>query len=285
MGETRPDLGRLSGLLFDRAAVLWYRALLLEVVVAVLSAALAFLNVTGQAALLATLGIVVLLAVAYTTRLVAEDKDNTAQTMRRQAALTNGLGWSIEAAQLEEWRRKAGTSLLRRAAAEPRPGDYYASGEPPGPRRMAETTLESAFYTRHVDLTIRTYLGIGVAVVSAVLLVVVYLALAEPRLAAFDAVVAQVAATAILIAIALDVVGWILRLSRQASAILQIERDLDRLLAKPDIAEADVLRLVAEYDCELVNSIPAPPGFFQRKHDEIHELWEHRNADRHDPTR
>jgi hypothetical protein len=284
MAEIQPaDMGQLAGLLFDRAAALWYRALRIEVLVVLASAVVAFANPTGQAALLVSLGIVALVVVAYAVRLMAEDKHDTAQTMRRQAALSNGLGWPIEPAQLEEWRRKAGASLVRRAAAEPRPDDYYSSTSEPGARRMAEITLESAFYTRHVDLAARQILIVAVIVVSVVLFVVAYLALSDPGAAAFDAVVAQVTATAVLVFIVLDVVGWILRLTRQNATILQVERDLDRLLARADIEKTDVLRLVSEYDCEMVNSVPVPLDFFRRRHDDIRELWEHRSTDSRRP--
>ena len=271
-------MGQLAGLLFDRAATLWYRALGLEVLVVLVSVIVAFVAPTGQDALLVSLAIVALVVVAYGVRLVAEDKHDTAQTMRRQAALSNGLGWPIEPAQLEEWRQKAGVPLVRRAAAEPRPDDYYSSTSEPGARRMAEITLESAFYTRHVDLAARQILIVAVIIVGVVLAVVTYLALTEPSVVAVDAVVAQVTATAVLVFIVLDVVGWILRLTRQNATILQIERDLDRLLAATDIERTDVLRLVSEYDCEMVNSVPVPLGFFRWKHDEIQELWKHRNT-------
>jgi len=112
-------LGSLTGLLFDRAARLWYVALGLEVVRSMLSAIVAFSGVTGDPALYATLVIVLVLAAAYGTRLYAESIHETAQTIRRQAALSEGLGWPIEPIQLQEWQRKAGTKLLKRLAAEP----------------------------------------------------------------------------------------------------------------------------------------------------------------------
>jgi uncharacterized membrane protein YqjE len=271
-------LGALSGLLFDRAATLWYRALGLEVLSSVLAAIVAFTAVTGDLALYGTLGVVALLALAYGARLYAEDVHETAQTIRRQAALSDGLGWKIEPIQLQEWRRKAGVKLLKRIADEPRSDDYYATDESTGPRRMAEMTRESAFYTRHLDLTMRGWLTVALGVVAIVVIILMYLVLATPRAAALGSLVAQVVTTVVLIAIGLDAVGWWLRLSRQASAIREIERGLDRLLAKPESEEADVLRLVAEYDCELANSIPIHSWVFNRRHDEIQELWNERTA-------
>jgi hypothetical protein len=224
------------------------------------------------------MAVIVLLAIAYGTRLFAEDIHETAQTIRRQAALSRGFGWQIEPMQLEEWRRKAGTRFLKRVAAEPQAEDYYATKEATGPRRMAEMTRESAFYTRHLYLAIRWWLSVALLAIVVVVLLVMYLVLATPAAAGLGGIVAQVVATVVLIAIALDAVGWWLRLTRQASAIQAIEADLDRLLAKEVVGETDVLRLVSEYDCELANSLPIHPWIFERKHDEIRDLWEHRNS-------
>ena len=275
-------LGSLTGLLFDRAATFWYRALALEVASSIVSGIVAFSGVTGDVALSSTLLVVVLLAVAYGTRLYAEDIHETAQTIRRQAALSEGLGWKIEPILLQEWQRKAGTKLLKRTATEPRADDYYETGQAPGARRMAEMTRESAFYTRHLDLVMRNGLTIAIGAVVIVVLVVMYLVLATPRAAALGGVVAQIVATVVLIAIGLDAIGWWLRLNRQASAIREIEAGLDRVQEMDNIETTDVLRLVSEYDCELANSIPIHPRIFTWKHDEIRSLWEHR-AEEADP--
>jgi len=143
---------------------------------------------------------------------------------------------------------------------------------------MAGMTRESAFYTRHLDLVMRDGLTIAIGIVAVVVAVIVYLVLATPKAAVHAGVVAQIVATVVLIAIALDAIGWWLRLNRQASAIREIERGLDRLLAKDEIDTTDVLRLVAEYDCELANSIPIHPSIFNWKHDEIRGLWNDRTG-------
>jgi hypothetical protein len=280
--EEGARLSRLAGLQFERAADRWYRALGVEVISSILGGATVLFGLIGDPATWVTLGAIVLLGAAYVTRLLAEDIHETAQTMRRQAALSEGLGWKIEPIQLEEWRRRAGTKMLRRVDSEPREGDYYATREAAGKRRMAEMTRESAFYTRHLILAIRSVLTLALVVVAVVLLIVVYFVLLTPAAAVLDADVAHVLATVVLIAIAVDAGGWWLRLTRQSSAIRGIEADLDRLLAKPQIEMTDVLRLVAEYDCELVNSIPIHPRIFSWQHDEIRELWRLRNDARRD---
>ena len=274
---TAGNLGRISNLLFDRAANLWYRALAIQVLAVAASAVVAGLSLTGTADSVAALGLLMVVAAAYATRLVAEEKQETAETMRRQAALSEGLDWPIEPTQLSEWRRKAGTKILRRADADPRANDYYGTAASPGPRRLAEMTLESEFYTRHLILGIRTVLIIGIVIVAALALLVMYVTLSIPQAAAIGGIVGKIVASAILISIAVDVLGWIWRLGRRAGALLEIEASLDRALAKVALTPEEVLRIVAQYDCEVTASMPIHPHYFAWKHDEIRDLWERRD--------
>lgn len=275
MAEPRSaNFGHLAGLLFDRAATLWYSSLGVEIVAAISAGTLAFANLTDVPAVIASVVLVVLLLVAYALRLLSEDKDDTAQTMRRQAALSEGLGWSIEPTQAAAWRRKVGAGIRRKAETEPRADDYYASSEMPSPRRMAEMTRESAFYTRHLWLTVRNWLVVGFIAVGGLLAVVVIAALIDSSQSGADLVVAQVVATAGLLAITVDAVGWSIRLTRKADGVKDVERGLDHLLRQGEIEERDVLRVVSEYDCELATSFPIHPWIFKRKHDEIRELWD-----------
>jgi len=276
MAEPRSaNFGHLANLLFDRAASLWYRSLAIEVVAAVAAGVLAFVNLTDVAAVVASLALVALLLVAYAMRLLSQDKDETAQTMRRQAALSEGLGWPIEPTQAEEWRRKVGADIRQKASSKPRADDYYTSAESASPRRMAEMTRESSFYTRHLWIAVRNWLVVGFVAVGGLLAAVVIAALLDSSEPGADLVVAQVVSTAALLAITVDALGWSVRLTRKSNAVKEVERGLDRVLAQSDISETDVLRLLSEYDCELATSFPIHPWIFRRKHDEIRELWEH----------
>lgn len=220
-----------------------------------------------------------LLGTAYGLRVLAEDAHCTAETMRRQSVLAEGLGWKVERVQLDDWRRKAGKSLLKKAEANPRPDDFYATKKSIGSRRLADMTLESAFWTRHLYLAIRGTLLAALFVLGVVIAIVVYLALAEPPVATFGVVVAHVVATVVLVAIGVDVVGWLVRLMRQTDSLKDLERSFDRLLDQKVIETPDVLRLVSEYDCVLAGSTPILPMIFRLRHDEIQELWDHRVRD------
>lgn len=274
MAEPRPaHLGHLAGLLFDRAATLWYASLGVEISAALAAGVLAFLNVAESVAIMASFALVALLLVAYILRLLSEDEDQTAQTMRRQAALSEGLGWEIEPTQAADWRRKVGAGIRKKASSQPRADDYYATVRPPSPRRMAEMTRESSFYTRHLWLMVRNWLVVALVALGGLLSVVVIAALIDSSQPGVDLVVAQVVSTAALLTITVDAFGWIVRLTRKAESVKGVELGLDHLLKQRDFEERDVLRLVSEYDCELATSFPIHPWFFNRKHNEIQELW------------
>ena len=89
-----------------------------------------------------------LLVVGYYLRFSFESCYDVAETMRRQSVLSEGLGWPIARSQFNEWRQRAGGKLIKVAAANPRPSDYYATGEITGPKRLAEMTFESLFWTK-----------------------------------------------------------------------------------------------------------------------------------------
>jgi hypothetical protein len=71
----------------------------------------------------------------------------------------------------------------------------------------------------------------------------------------------------------IDLLGWAIRLGRLMSGIRAVETDLERLEGADADDAQQVLRLVSEYNCLVVNGFPIHPRMYQRWHDEIHQLW------------
>lgn len=271
------QLSQAARLLFDLAAVRWYAAVAVEGVAVVVAGAIALLSLGGDAGLYASGISMVLLLGGYALRLWAEDAHDVAETMRRQAAISEGLAWPIDRLQLSDWLRRAGRTVRARAAAEPRDDDYYSSPLRPGPERLARMTLESAFYTRHMQLWMRTWTVVATAFVIAVVGFILYVSLSQTVPVAVDRLVAGVVSIIVPLAVSANLVGWALSLSRTATAIRSIEEGLERTLHSAP-TDASVVRLVAEYDSQLARSRPVHPAFFRWKHDELAELWRHRSS-------
>lgn len=228
--------------------------------------------VSGMIAVLATLIVVA----AYVMRLVFEDKYDTAETMRRQSVLSEGLSWPVSAWQRSNWEAKAGKKILSRLSNEPRAHDYYGSTSQPGPRRLAEMTLESAFYTRHQYRKLRDLAWAFVGI-SAVGVLIVLLASANQTLPdEWGLLLARAIFLAIPVWLAADFLGWALRLQRLVGEIDGIENGLDRQLALEPPSDTEVMRLVSEYNCRVVAGMPIPSLVWRRWHDEIALLWQRR---------
>jgi hypothetical protein len=223
---------------------------------------------------------VLLVGVAYVLRLKYDQEYDDAETMRRQAAFTEGLGWPINTVQASEWRLRVRKSIRDRLKTAEREPDYYATAQPLGPARLAEMTLESAFYTRHLYVKFRLLVWTAFVVAVLVLFAISVLGLTEFVPSSVDQLIAQAMVTIIPLLLALDLLGWGLRLNRLVATILDIEKDLDQLCEGDAADLPQVLRLVAEYNCQVVSGLPIHNWLFERWHDEIKELWERKRAAR-----
>ncbi len=267
------ELNQLARLLFDDAAGNWYVSAGIEIVAGILGAVLSITGASGNWALLGAIIGLALFGWAYYLRLRFEDKYDLAETMRRQSVLSEALGWSVERVQASEWRRHAGRKVAERFKLRPRKEGYYATPEPIGPSRLAEMTLESAFWTRHLYGKLR----IIVWTIFVVALIVSGLVISIPAFGIAPQGVAVRIATAVYILLpvllTIDLLGWAIRLGRLMSSIRAVESDLERLKNSKALDSPQVLRLVAEYNCQVVSGFPIHPWIYRRWHDEIHELW------------
>jgi hypothetical protein len=270
------ELNQLSRILFDNAASNWYVAAGIEILTGILGAILSIAGASGDWALLGAIIGLTLFGWAYYLRLRFEDKYDLAETMRRQSVLTEALGWPVARVQASEWRRRAGRKVAEQFKHRPRDQSYYAPPEPTGPSRLAEMTLESAFWTRHLYGRLRIIVWaifVGALIVSGIVI-------SAPAFGVTPQAVAVRIATAVYlllpVLLTIDLLGWAMRLGRLISSIRDVEADLERLKNSDGFDTQQVLRLVSEYICQVINGFPIHPWIYRRWHDEIHELWARR---------
>jgi hypothetical protein len=270
------ELNQLSRILFDDAAGNWYAAAGVEIFAGILGAILSITGVSGDWALLGAIIGLALFGWAYYLRLRFEDKYDLAETMRRQSVLTEALGWPVERVQASEWRRSAGRKVAERFKVRPREEDYYTTPKPIGPGRLAEMTLESAFWTRHLYGKLRIIVWaifIGALIVSGLVISIPAFGVAPQGVALRIATAVYILLPVLL---TIDLLGWAIRLGRLMASIRAVEVDLERLTNSGAMDTQQVLRLVAEYNCQVVSGFPIHPWIYRRWHDEIHELWTRR---------
>jgi len=269
------ELEGLAKLLFDRSVLLRYSALGIEVAAGLLAAVVSFVHPQVTVTyFFAVIGFV-MLAIAYALKIFFSKTYDVAETMRRQAVFVNGLGWDIDGILFSEWRRIAGDTLVTKNNTSPLEDDYYATKEDVGDLKLLEMIQESAFWTRHLYKSIAFYMWI--IVIFALSLVVAVFVFTSSVVVSPDSSQNIVYVLFLLMPILLtvDVLNWALKLGSVGSAIQSIEENLERLKERNDYETQDLLRLVSEYNCQLVQGFPIPNWFFSMKHNHIQKLWNH----------
>jgi hypothetical protein len=275
--QTGEELNQLSRLLFDSAARKWYGAIAVEVGSGVLAVIVGLTHFADDIAFFFTFVGVLLLVGAYALRLRFAEQYGVAETMRRQSILSEALDWPVDKIQMSEWQQRAGRNLRRILKLKPREPDYYATTQEVGYTRLVEMTMESAFYTRHFYIRIRTYIWTVFTVVTLAVVILSVIALTNAVPKTVSMLVAQALVLILPTVLAVDLVGWGIRLQGLINGIHEVEVDLDRLLQAKDTDLPHVMRLISEYNCQVVSGLPIHNWIFNRWHNEICELWQDRN--------
>lgn len=268
------ELECLAKLLFNKGVKLRYTALTIEVMAGVMAVVVTFLQPSvGVQFWFAVLGFAMLF-VAYGLKIQFSIIYDRAETMRRQAVLSNALDWDIPKVQFSDWRQSAGKNVIKQLECTTLDEDYYATKKEPGALRLLEMTQESAFWTRHLYSSIKDYLLLILA--GAVALFISVLTFTSSATVSGDASMQIAYSVYLLMPLILtaDVLGWAIKLHMLCNSIKEIEKDMERLKTSGTLNTNDVLRLVSEYNCQVAQGFPIPNWFFSWQHDYIKNLWD-----------
>jgi hypothetical protein len=276
--KSRLSLTNVARLQFDRAAIRWWGALGIELLAGLGATGVAICQPSGDWAILLAGISAALLGASYVVRLRSEAMYDDAETMRRQSVLTEGLGWKLDGADIVDWLHRAGKRAQLAVRSTVKEDQYFSSTAPVSAKRLAEMTFESAFYTRLTYAKLRAVLLRLLLLTAAILAITVIFALTRAVPETVDAFIAIAVLTFIPTLLSLDIIGWVSRLGRLVNDIRAIEGSLSRALSSAEPETTRVLRMVAEYNCQVIQGIPIPRFLFSRWHGEIAELWDHRKA-------
>ena len=199
--------------------------------------------------------------------------------MRRQAGFSEGLGWPISARSIQRLAAQGRAATPRSDQAETAVGHLLRNQRSAGAAKVSGDDSRFAFWTRSfLVYRVRNLLVVIAVAVLVLLLMTLSLVLGMSVATGLAHAAGPLAPTVVLVLIAVDLLGWILRINRQAAAIREVENGLNRLVSDTQVGPSDVqvVRLVTEYDCALATAVPIHQRIFARKHDEIARLWDER---------
>jgi hypothetical protein len=186
------------------------------------------------------------------------------------------LGYPISSTQFDVWKQRAGRRLEKRFRLEPRDPDYYTTKLAPGPNRLVEMLEESAFYTRHLYIRLRRLMLLILVPLVVILLGILLVIPALGQKSPLTLGLANAVLVIIPIAVAADLLGTTMKLSRLITGITEIESDVERLKNSRTISDVAALRLVFEYNCLTASGYPIHNYLFNHWHSAIDTAWRER---------
>lgn len=206
----------------------------------------------------------------YALRWRADAIYQTAECLRRNRLLADGLGEEADPSDLARIRSRASQD----PGAGPAPiGAYYTSAQAIGWRRVLDNVQESAFYTH--DLATFAWQACAAIVACTVLgaVIVMFVTQNLPMATSSVRVVGSVTlgvVTAVVGGSIADVGRAYLMLSRAAEACFERAKVL---LASNDLSERDAITAMAAYEAAVANAPPIPTFVYMRMRSRLDGLW------------
>ncbi len=270
------QLSQFARFLFDESANIFYFSLGIEILAGLLAVVVNFFSIPEELSFIFAVAGFSLLAISYYLRLRFDGQYDTAETMRRQAVFSEALDWPISSVQFSDWKMRASKATTQRIAIEKRDEDYYQTKKNYGARKLLEMTAESAFYTRCLYTKLERIVS-ALLVLGVILVILVFTIL--PLNVVSNQLSLRIAYIIFLllpIVLTTDLFGWKLKLSRLIKSIKEVETDIERLQKEKRVDEKQAMRLVAEYNCQVVSGFPIHNWLFKLWHDDIKKMWEDR---------
>lgn len=269
------ELNQLARLLFDNASDNFYLSVGIEIVAGLVGIVASLMVNSDIGKFLSAVMGFALLAWSYFLRLRFDEKYDRAETMRRQSVLVEALNWNIGISQFNDWRRMAGQNILEKFRVQPRNADYYETKVGFGGKRLLLMTYESCFYTKFLYCKLKDFI-LYILLFSLVLIVAVYSVLPMNVFSSLEIKIAYTIYLLLPVILSSDLLGWYFKLDRLIKSLAEVEGDLERLDKSKKYTEADVMRLVSEYNCQVASGFPIHNWIFNKWHQEIKSLWDSR---------
>lgn len=273
MDDKAVGLNQLSRLMFDKAALRWQWSIGLELFAGAIGVCLSLNTFSVQTNLIGAISLLASIIVAYAIRYNAKSIYEDAETMRRQSVLSEGMGWEIARAQIIDWSSRAGPEIMKKAALNPRPDDYYEHTIGGGSKKLSEMTFKSAHWTRCLYVHLRFYLVS--LLVGSIVIVISLLTLAALDILSTEERMGLVYAAFLIapLVVTIDFLGMTLQLNRAIPDLRDLSTHLEEQASRASPHIGNVMRLVSEYNCIVSSGVPIPNWIWRLHNKAISDSW------------
>ncbi len=196
-----------------------------------------------------------------------------AQRLRRKLDLQDSLGWQMSGAEFSDLLMRCPRSVKNRARADRSNEPYFASKEPPGPRRALQNVSESAWWSKHLAERMG-HICLTVVILGVITAVVILdIALQTVGQADTRASVARVVTALLMFLLSIGIIGLTLgyySLARNAGHSEQVATGL------VDSGHADIVdavKIMNEYHVSRAIGPIIPTWIWKLRRSELNATW------------
>jgi hypothetical protein len=220
------------------------------------------------------------LLLAYVCQLNAQHARALGEQTRRAVLLAEGLGQPIEPRREVALRLAFDRWANQLAQRSPELGQaYFAATAPTGPTRLRDYLQESVFWQTQLSKRMASYALAAVIVLGFVLLAGVLLALSSLDEQNARTTFAKALSSLIPLFVTTNAVRLWWSFQMQATALEQLDAQLEdtRSGTQPP-TEAEIVRLLHEYNIQLLQAPEVPDVVYHRHRNELNRAWATRAA-------
>jgi len=274
--EKFQDLHDIRTSLFVKSETLWLLSILLGIATQGIVLILPFIN---NNSIVTTTGFFLILfpIISSIMKELSSAYKNKGDKCRRLILYSDGLGNNISPHDLSNIR----CTILGKAKLKEAPfvKPYYASNFPPGYKRLADITAESAFFTMHLARKMVFFVSFLIVLSVSILLAAVYfiyIAANSTNILTGTtnlAIVAKTVAVSMSFIFSCEIFFLWFKYNSLSNVASLVYKDCDMLRKEEAPNSIQVTQAIEEYHVSLIQSPPIPKGVYLKYKDQLNEAY------------
>ncbi len=196
------------------------------------------------------------------------------EALHRELDASDSFDWPIPKAELADLLTQSSQKLQERLSSKKTEQPYFASKQPPGPRRGIENMQESAWWAKHLARRAGNFYA--TLIIILVVGSIVALIASIETIRSFDMLssIGRVVTSALMLIFSLDLIRTALayyKYSRKAALI--VER-AERLLEEDTADMINAITLMQDYHLAHAEAPMSPSWMWKRARSVLNEMWQ-----------
>jgi len=255
----------------DQAAKWWWACSLFLKLAGFLFGAIIILLTLPSKPVPYVIALVTLLSEAAILR--SDSIKGVAQSLRRKIDFEDGLGWTISREEYSDLIMRSPASVKIKACNKPQAESYFASNEPPGPRRALQNVTESPWWSKHLAEKMGQYCATVIVVATVLAFVILVMTLEGSSVHDTASAVSRVVTSVLMLVLSLGLVKMMLGYFGFAKKSEKAEQKAIEALKAAAPSDVDAVKVMNDYHIPRASAPILPTWVWKWHRDELNKTW------------